>query len=106
MDPAVIQVILTNAGVGIAAAFVLVLAGVLVPGYAYKRALAEIDRRDEVIDKLRNTIETERKGQNELVRAGSVTNQLIDALTQVASTRAGPDEPRGAAGRRNRRPGT
>lgn len=104
VDTSLIQAILANAGVGIAVAFILVLLGLLVPGYAYKRAQREIDRRDQIIDRLRDTLETERRQQAELVRAGGLTNQLIEALARAAGHAPEPDEPGGKGpGRRTRR---
>lgn len=90
MDSALIGV-LANLGTG-GVVIVLIVLGYLVPKPAHTRVLEESARKDEVIDKLQEAVALERQRSNDVTQAGAVTNQLIGALTTLATEhRAGAD---------------
>lgn len=63
----------------------LILSGVLRPQREVTKLEAENDQLRRANDKLTFALDTERKTLNETAAAGQVTNQLIAALTAVAT---------------------
>ena len=63
----------------------LILSGVLRPQREVAKLEAENDQLRRANDKLAFALDTERKTLNETASAGQVTNQLIAALTSVAT---------------------
>jgi hypothetical protein len=76
--------LMTNLGFG-GAVIVLIIFGYLVPRPAYKRVVDESARKDLVIEKQQETIALERQRGDGIAQAGTVTNQLIGALTTLAT---------------------
>jgi Tfp pilus assembly protein PilE len=76
--------ILSNLGTGGIVIILLVL-GYLVPKPAYTRAVEDADRKDEEIAKLAEALALERQRSNDATQAATVTNQLIGALTTLAT---------------------
>jgi hypothetical protein len=70
---------LVNLGAGFVVV-ILVILGYLVPRPEFRRLLEENE-------KLREALEMERQRSNEIAQAGAVANQLISALTSLASER-------------------
>lgn len=85
MDTALFTAI-TNLGWG-GVILALVLTGWLVARPTYRRALQEIARKDKVIDSLQEALALERQRSNDVTQAGTVTNQLISGLLQLATER-------------------
>ena len=83
MDSSLISV-LTNLGTG-GVVVVLIILGYLIPKPTHTRALEESSRKDEVIGKLQEALPLERQRSNDATQAGAVTNQLIGALTTLAT---------------------
>ena len=83
MDSALISV-LSNLGTGGVVIILLVL-GYIVPKPAHTQVLQESARKDEVIEKLQEALALERQRSNDAAQAGQVTNQLIGALTTLAT---------------------
>ena len=83
MDTALITIV-SNLGWG-GIIVVLIVLGYLVPKPAHTRALEENSRKDEVIGKLQEALALERQRSNDATQAGAVTNQLIGALTTLAT---------------------
>jgi hypothetical protein len=73
-------------GAGVAGAFcVLFLIGAIFPRSSVTELKAENARKDEVIGKLQDALDLERQRSNDATQAASVTNQLIGALTTLAT---------------------
>jgi hypothetical protein len=70
---------LVNLGAGFIVV-ILVIFGYLVPKPEFRRLLEENE-------KLREALDLERQRSNEIAQAGAVANQLIAALTSLASDR-------------------
>lgn len=83
MDSSLVA-ILVNLGAG-GIVVVLLILGYLVPKPAYTRVLDESARKDQVIEHLQEALELERQRSNDATQAGTVTNQLIGALTTLAT---------------------
>ena len=83
MDSSLISV-LTNLGTG-GVVIILIILGYLIPKPTHTRALEESSRKDEVIGKLQEALALERQRSNDATQAGAVTNQLIGALTTLAT---------------------
>ena len=89
MDSSLISV-LANLGMG-GVVVVLIVLGYLVPKPAHTRVLEESARKDEVIEKLQEAVALERQRSNDVTQAGAVTNQLIGALTTLATEHRAAD---------------
>lgn len=83
MDTALIT-ILSNLGWG-GVFLVLVTLGYLVPKSAHSRALQDSAHKDEVIGRLTEALALERQRSNDATSTASVTNQLVRALTSLAT---------------------
>lgn len=83
MDSALIGV-LSNLGTG-GVVIVLIILGYLIPKGAHTRVLEESARKDETIDKLQEALDLERQRGNDVAAAGTVTNQLIAAVVNLAT---------------------
>lgn len=84
---------LTGSGgaiVVLAIGFWLFYTGKLHSESEFSRLLDENDELRTANDKLRYALDTERKTLNETASAGQVTNQLIAALTAVATGKVPP----------------
>ena len=83
MDSSLIT-ILSNLGTG-GIVIILVVLGYLVPKPTHSRALEDSAHKDEVIEKLQEALALERQRSNDATQTASVTNQLIGALTTLAT---------------------
>ena len=83
MDTALLTAV-TNLGFG-GIVLILIMLGWLVPRPAHTRALDENARKDEAIEKLQEALALERQRSNDATQAAAVTNQLIGALTTLAT---------------------
>ena len=83
MDSSLVSV-LTNLGTG-GVVIILIILGYLVPKPTHSRALEDSARKDEIIEKLQEALALERQRSNDATQAGAVTNQLIGALTTLAT---------------------
>ena len=83
MDTSLITIV-SNLGWG-GIIVVLVVLGYLVPKPAHTRALEESAHKDEVIGKLQEALTLERQRSNDATQTAAVTNQLIGALTTLAT---------------------
>lgn len=83
MDSSLITV-LTNLGTG-GVVVILIILGYLIPKPTHSRVLEDSERKDEVIEKLQEALALERQRSNDATQAGAVTNQLIGALTTLAT---------------------
>ncbi len=83
MDSSLIS-ILVNLGTG-GIVIILIILGYLVPKPTHTRALEDSAHKDEVIEKLQEALALERQRSNDATQAGAVTNQLIGALTTLAT---------------------
>ena len=83
MDSSLISILVNGVSGGVV--IILIILGYLVPKPAYTRALDESTRKDEVIEKLQEALALERQRSNDATQAGAVTNQLIGALTTLAT---------------------
>ena len=83
MDSSLIAV-LVNLGTGFVVVALMIL-GYLVPKPAYTRALEDGAHKDEEIAKLTEALALERQRSNDATQAATVTNQLIGALTTLAT---------------------
>lgn len=92
MDSATLHLIIEQAPTAILALvfLYLFLAGKVHSASEYSRLEAERDYWRETSERLSDAASTERKTSTELAQAGTVTNQLISAITQIAS---GPSPP-------------
>jgi len=99
-DSSVIGYILTTGGAGIAAAFLLVVLGFLVPRTYYDRAVERGERLEKAIADLQAALDAERQQVTEVSGTAATTNALIAALVTLARgdpehrpyQRRGPDE--------------
>jgi hypothetical protein len=64
---------------------ILIILGYLVPKPTHTRVLEDSTRKDETIEKLSQALALERQRSNDATQAGAVTNQLIGALTTLAT---------------------
>jgi hypothetical protein len=76
--------VLTNLGTG-GVVVVLIILGLLVPKPTHTRALEDSAHKDEEITKLQEALALERQRSNDATQAATVTNQLIGALTTLAT---------------------
>ena len=83
MDSSLISV-LSNLGTG-GIVIVLIVLGYLVPKPTHSRALEDSAHKDEEISKLQEALALERQRSNDATQAATVTNQLIGALTTLAT---------------------
>jgi len=83
LDSALIT-ILSNLGTG-GVVILLMILGYLVPKPAHTRALDDSAHKDEEIAKLTEALALERQRSNDATQAATVTNQLIGALTTLAT---------------------
>lgn len=74
---------LANLGFGGLVVLLIVL-GWLVPRGAHRQVLEDSARKDAVIAKLEDALAIERHRADEVTQAGTVTNQLISGLVQLA----------------------
>jgi hypothetical protein len=84
--------ILANLGTG-GVVIVLMVLGYLIPKPTHARALEDSAHKDAEIAKLAEALALERQRSNDATQAATVTNQLIGALTSLAT------EHRDAAGK-------
>src|ERR1700750_3366445 len=83
MDSSLVTV-LTNLGTrGIVV--VLIILGYLIPKPTHTRVLEDSAHKDEEIAKLQEALALERQRSNDATQAAPVTNQLIGALTTMAT---------------------
>jgi len=92
VDPGTIQFLLNQAPTAALALIILVLfiAGKIHSDREYGKLEAERDYWREAHEKLAEAVQTERKIVNETAEAGRVNNQLIAALTTLATARKTP----------------
>lgn len=83
MDSSLVSV-LTNLGTG-GVVVVLIILGLLIPKPTHTRALEDSAHKDEEIAKLQEALALERQRSNDANQAATVTNQLIGALTTLAT---------------------
>lgn len=83
MDSSLVAV-LTNLGTG-GVVIVLMILGYLIPKPTHTRALEDSAHKDEEIEKLQEALALERQRSNNATQAATVTNQLIGALTTLAT---------------------
>ena len=83
MDSALIT-FLANAGIA-GVVIVLIVFGFLVPKPTHTRALEDSAHKDEEITRLQEALALERQRSNDATQAATVTNQLIGALTSLAT---------------------
>lgn len=83
MDSSIIT-ILSNLGIG-GIIVLLVVLGYLIPKPTYIKVSEDNESKDREIAKLQEALNLERQRSNEAVQAATVTNQLIGALTTLAS---------------------
>jgi hypothetical protein len=76
--------VLTNLGTG-GIVVVLIILGYLIPKPTHTRALEDSEHKDEEIDRLQEALALERQRSNDASQAATVTNQLIGALTTLAT---------------------
>jgi hypothetical protein len=76
--------LLANLGTG-GVVVVLIILGYLVPKPTHSRALEDSAHKDEEIAKLQEALALERQRSNDATQAATVTNQLIGALTTLAT---------------------
>ena len=84
MDSSIVSV-LANLGTGGIVVLLIVL-GYLVPKPTHTRAVEDSAHKDEVIGKLQEALDLERQRSNDATQTAAVTNQLISALTTLATT--------------------
>ena len=95
MDSSLIS-ILANLGTG-GVVVLLIILGYLVPKPTHTRVLEDSARKDETIDKLTEALALERQRSNDATQAGAVTNQLIGALTTLATEHRAAEKHDGTA---------
>jgi hypothetical protein len=83
LDSSLITVLANGVTPGVV--IILIILGYLVPKPAYTRVAKESARKDKVIEKLQEALTLERQRSNDATQAGAVTNQLIGALTTLAT---------------------
>lgn len=83
MDTSLIS-ILTNLGTG-GIVVVLIILGYLIPKPTHSRAIEDSAHKDEEIARLQDALALERQRSNDANQAATVTNQLIGALTSMAT---------------------
>jgi len=83
MDSALVSVLI-NLGTGFVVVILMIL-GYLVPKPTYAKALEDGAHKDEEIAKLQEALALERQRSNDATQAATVTNQLIGALTTLAT---------------------
>jgi len=83
MDSSLVSV-LVNLGTG-GVVVVLMILGFLVPKPTHTKALEDSAHKDEEIAKLQEALALERQRSNDATQAATVTNQLIGALTSLAT---------------------
>jgi hypothetical protein len=64
---------------------VLMILGFLIPKPTHTRVLEDSAHKDEEIEKLQEALALERQRSNDATQAATVTNQLIGALTSLAT---------------------
>lgn len=90
MDSSLIS-ILSNLGTG-GVVIVLIILGYLVPKPTHTRVLEDSGHKDEEIAKLAEALALERQRSNDATQAATVTNQLIGALTTMATEHRAPEK--------------
>ena len=83
MDTSLITIV-ANLGTG-GIVIILVILGYLIPKPAHTRILEDSAHKDEVIEKLQEALALERQRSNDATQTAAVTNQLIGALTTLAT---------------------
>ena len=83
MDSSLITIV-SNLGWG-GIIVVLIVLGYLVPKPAHTRALEDSIHKDEVIGRLTEALALERQRSNDATSTAAVTNQLVRALTSLAT---------------------
>ena len=83
MDTSLITIV-SNLGTG-GVVIVLIILGYLIPKPTHTRALEDSAHKDEEIAKLQEALALERQRSNDATQAATVTNQLIGALTTLAT---------------------
>lgn len=83
MDSSLVS-ILVNLGTGGVVVMLMIL-GLLIPKPTHTRALEDSAHKDEEITKLQEALALERQRSNDATQAATVTNQLIGALTSLAT---------------------
>ena len=83
MDSSLVSV-LVNLGTG-GVVVVLMILGFLIPKPTHTKALEDSAHKDEEIAKLQEALALERQRSNDATQAATVTNQLIGALTTLAT---------------------
>jgi hypothetical protein len=76
--------ILANLGTG-GVVIVLIVLGYLIPKPTHTRALEDSAHKDEEIAKLTEALGLERQRSNDATSTATVTNQLVRALTSLAT---------------------
>jgi hypothetical protein len=76
--------VLSNLGTG-GVVIVLIILGYLIPKPTHTRTLEDSAHKDEEIAKLQEALALERQRSNDATQAATVTNQLIGALTTLAT---------------------
>jgi hypothetical protein len=76
--------ILTNLGTG-GVVIVLIILGLLIPKPTVTRLQEDCAHKDEEIARLQEALALERQRSNDATQAATVTNQLIGALTTLAT---------------------
>jgi hypothetical protein len=83
LDTSLITIV-SNLGTG-GVVIVLIILGYLIPKPTHTRALEDSAHKDEEIAKLQEALALERQRSNDATQAATVTNQLIGALTTLAT---------------------
>ena len=83
MDTSLITIV-SNLGWG-GVILILIVFGYLVPKPAHTRVLKDGEHKDQVIGKLQEALDLERQRSNDATQTATVTNQLVGALTTMAT---------------------
>lgn len=83
MDTSLITILANGVSGGVVV--VLIILGFLIPKPAHTRTLEDSAHKDEEIAKLQEALALERQRSNDATQAATVTNQLIGALTTLAT---------------------
>lgn len=90
MDATLIDALIN--GVSGGTVIILIIFGFLIPKPAYTRITTENARKDKVIAKLQEALDLERQRSNAATQAGLVTNQLLSAITTLATESRAADK--------------
>ena len=83
MDSSLISLLVNGVSGGVVV--ILIILGYLVPKPTHPKALEDSSHKDEEIAKLQEALALERQRSNDATQAATVTNQLIGALTTLAT---------------------